>query len=146
MLDLLLPSFGGSAESPVFRSFSSISQSPVPVHSAATHSHPAMTRTAASASLKRGHSTKHLATLAHRFCVDGHNAWITAASERKRISGPLGTILWSRVTDRVAHARYVAHKLWQMLFSARNFVSSCCSYPLSGDFRAFWLLADFLLI
>ncbi|TPP61474.1 Lysosomal-trafficking regulator [Fasciola gigantica] len=127
ILDLLLPSFGASVEPPLFRSLSSASQSPV-LHTNVTHSLPVATTNAARSTAKRGYSTKHLATLAHRLCVDGHNAWVTAAGERRRISGPLGIILWARLTDRLAHA-------CSLFYDPASAPGILCVDPVEGPMR-----------
>ncbi|VDQ14847.1 unnamed protein product [Trichobilharzia regenti] len=42
---------------------------------------------------------------ARKQCVEGHNAWMDAYSERRRIVGPLGTILWARLAENISHNR-----------------------------------------
>ncbi|VDP76588.1 unnamed protein product, partial [Echinostoma caproni] len=121
IIDLLLPSFGTSSEPPVFRSSSAASQSPMLRSNKATIPAPP-------SSSRRRHSAKHLATLAHRFCVDGHNAWVTAAEERRRISGPLGIILWSRLADRVAHSR-------ALFYDPNSAPGILCVDPVEGPMR-----------
>ncbi|TGZ71309.1 hypothetical protein CRM22_002720 [Opisthorchis felineus] len=48
-------------------------------------------------------STAHLASQAHRRCIEGHRAWKEAFGERLRIAGPLSTLLWARLADRLDH-------------------------------------------
>ncbi|CAH8584902.1 unnamed protein product [Dicrocoelium dendriticum] len=50
-------------------------------------------------------STRRLSSQAHRLCVDGNGAWRDAFGERLRLAGPLGTILWARLADRLDHAK-----------------------------------------
>ncbi|KAG5452690.1 Lysosomal-trafficking regulator, partial [Clonorchis sinensis] len=48
-------------------------------------------------------STARLASQAHRRCIEGHRAWKEAFGERLRIAGPLSTLLWARLADRLDH-------------------------------------------
>ncbi|CAH8681398.1 unnamed protein product [Schistosoma rodhaini] len=53
--------------------------------------------------LPRKFSIPQLCSQARKQCVEGHNAWLDAYSERKRIVGPLGTVLWARVAEHLSH-------------------------------------------
>ncbi|XP_018655598.1 beige/beach protein-related [Schistosoma mansoni] len=53
--------------------------------------------------LPRKFSIAQLCSQARKQCVEGHNAWLDAYSERKRIVGPLGTVLWARVAEHLSH-------------------------------------------
>ncbi|KAA3681972.1 uncharacterized protein DEA37_0015255, partial [Paragonimus westermani] len=97
LVSLLMPSFG-------------------PTESSAVHTNRSGPLSGAVGASERGDlnsrrrlSAKHLAGGAHRQCVAGHNAWQAAHGERERIAGPLGTVLWARLADRLGHPAALFH-------------------------------------
>ncbi|TNN17845.1 Lysosomal-trafficking regulator, partial [Schistosoma japonicum] len=78
--------------------------------------------------LPRKFSTVQLCSQARKQCVDGHNAWLDAYSERRRIVGPLGTVLWARVAEHLSHDRGLFHHL-------ESTPSSWCVDPVEDSLR-----------
>ncbi|KAF6771140.1 hypothetical protein AHF37_10521, partial [Paragonimus kellicotti] len=91
LVSLLMPSFGSTESSTVHTKHNG------PMPSAVEASE------RGDVNSRRRLSAKRLAGRAHRQCVAGHNAWQAAYGERGRIAGPLGTVLWARVADRLGH-------------------------------------------
>ncbi|KAF5395940.1 hypothetical protein PHET_11306 [Paragonimus heterotremus] len=77
---------------------------------------------------RRRLSAKRLAGRAHRQCIAGHNAWQAAHGERGRIAGPLGTVLWARVADRLGHSAALFH-------DADSAPGVWCVDPVEGPMR-----------
>ncbi|CAL8082864.1 unnamed protein product [Calicophoron daubneyi] len=89
LLNLLLPSSSGfyghsPHSSPISRTAKSVGDSRTSVKN-------------------KKYTTKHLFGQAHHQCIDGHSVWREALGERLRITGPLGTVLWARLADRLGN-------------------------------------------
>nr|CAH8875348.1 unnamed protein product [Trichobilharzia regenti] len=78
--------------------------------------------------LPRKFSIARLAGQARKQCVEGHNAWMDAYSERRRIVGPLGTILWARLAENISHNR-------GLFYHPESSPSGWCVDPVEGSLR-----------